>query len=204
MTPTGTTGVWYNGAMEELSTTQIAARIGRSERTAQRYIASGKLKAVPLANNRYAVESADLEALLLPTHGEPADTGTRLRLDVLEYQVDNLQRRVATLESHQAIQQEQGSTIPIPPTHAPQIEPQRETEGMLPGGYITARKFAQNHGFSRDRMETWIRLKAFETTPTPYGKLTQHILSVEQQQGVIRYWQRNHIPFTQCEQCPHI
>jgi excisionase family DNA binding protein len=54
--------------MEELTTAQIAARVGKTERTVQRWIKSGKLPARLLADNKYGVNPADLEHLTLPAH----------------------------------------------------------------------------------------------------------------------------------------
>jgi hypothetical protein len=54
--------------MEELTTAQIAARVGKTERTIQCWIRSGKLPARPLADSRYGVNQADLEHLRLPEH----------------------------------------------------------------------------------------------------------------------------------------
>ena len=55
--------------MEELTTAEIAACIGCTERTVQRWIKSGKLPALPLANHRYGVNPSDLQHLALPEHG---------------------------------------------------------------------------------------------------------------------------------------
>ena len=54
--------------MEELKTAQIASRVGKTERTVQRWIKSGKLPARPLADNRYGVNPEDLKRLRLPEH----------------------------------------------------------------------------------------------------------------------------------------
>ncbi len=54
--------------MEELTTAQIAARVGKTERTVQRWLKSGKLPALPLTDKRYGVNPKDLEHLNLPEH----------------------------------------------------------------------------------------------------------------------------------------
>ena len=54
--------------MEELTAAEIATRIGRTERTVQRWIKNGKLPALPLANHRYGVNPSDLQHLALPEH----------------------------------------------------------------------------------------------------------------------------------------
>ncbi len=55
--------------MEELTTAEIAVRMGCTERTVQRWIKNGKLPALRLANHRYAVNPSALQHLALPEHG---------------------------------------------------------------------------------------------------------------------------------------
>lgn len=54
--------------MEELTTAEIASRVGKDQRTIQRWLRSGKLPAIPLADNRYGVNTRDLEHLARPEH----------------------------------------------------------------------------------------------------------------------------------------
>ena len=82
--------------MEELTATQIGARLGVSERTAQRYIKSGKLKAVLQANGYYLVDTASINALKPPTLPTVTTSASALadmlnRIEALEQQVRHLE-----------------------------------------------------------------------------------------------------------------
>jgi excisionase family DNA binding protein len=55
--------------MLELTTTQIAARLGVSERTVQRWIRSEKLRVQATTQHRHLVEESDLAALTMPQQG---------------------------------------------------------------------------------------------------------------------------------------
>jgi excisionase family DNA binding protein len=95
--------------MEELTTAEIAARIGVSPRAVQRWIKSGKLPALPLANHRYAVNTSDLKHLALPEHvsetGEIVLEAMKLqvpleeKLEDLRFTVDDLMSRLHDAES---------------------------------------------------------------------------------------------------------
>jgi excisionase family DNA binding protein len=69
--------------MEELTTAEIAARVGKTERTVQRWLKSGKLPALPLTGKRYGVNPKDLEHLKLPEH--LTESG-EIALDVMQIQ----------------------------------------------------------------------------------------------------------------------
>src|ERR1700730_14241577 len=88
--------------MEELTSAEIAARVGKDQRTIQRWLKSGKLPAIPLADNRYGVNTGDLEHLARPEH--VTESG-KVALEVmqiqypLEEQFEHLQLRVEDLAS---------------------------------------------------------------------------------------------------------
>jgi hypothetical protein len=88
--------------MEELTTVEIAARIGKDQRTVQRWLKSGKLPALPLANNRYGVNPNDLEHLTRPKH--VTESG-KITLEVMQIQYpleekfEHLQLRVEDLSA---------------------------------------------------------------------------------------------------------
>lgn len=94
--------------MEELTTAQIASRVGKTERTVQRWIRSGKLPARPLADSRYGVNPQDLEHLRLPEH--LSETGASVlevmqlrypseeKYEQLQYGIDDLTERLEDAE----------------------------------------------------------------------------------------------------------
>ncbi|MBV9468251.1 MAG: excisionase family DNA-binding protein, partial [Abitibacteriaceae bacterium] len=75
---------------ETLTATQIAARIGVSERTALRWIAEGKLPATQLRHGHYLVNSDDITALAPLAYNQVIES----RLTELERQIQTLQTRV--------------------------------------------------------------------------------------------------------------
>ena len=84
----------------ELTTTQIAARLGVSERTVQRWIADGKLKAQRIAHHRYLIEESDLNALISP-QGKELQTQfavSQLEIRSLKREVEGLKQRISKLE----------------------------------------------------------------------------------------------------------
>jgi len=95
--------------MEELTTAEIAVRMGCTERTVQRWIKAGKLPALPLAGHRYAVTPSDMKHLALPEHvsetGEIVLEAMKLqvpleeKLEDLRYTVDDLRERLHEAES---------------------------------------------------------------------------------------------------------
>src|SRR6266567_1150073 len=79
--------------MLELTTTQIAVKLGVSERTVQRWIRSEKLRAQETAHHRYQVEESDLGALTLLQQGTPQ----RNEITVLREEFYDLAHQVGEL-----------------------------------------------------------------------------------------------------------
>src|SRR5579884_2730247 len=77
-------------SMLELTITQIAARLGVSERTAHRYLAAGKFHTEPGRKGRYLVDPDELDRLAASDPDEVAK---------LAAAVEALTRRVEVLES---------------------------------------------------------------------------------------------------------
>jgi len=79
--------------MLELTTTQIAARLGVSERTVQRWIRIEKLRVQATSEHRHLVEESDLLALLAPQQ----DTIQRSEITALREDFYNLAHQVSEL-----------------------------------------------------------------------------------------------------------
>ncbi len=77
----------------EITTTQAAVLIGKSERTIQRWIQLKKLKARELSDGRYMVNTEDLEPFI-----QQSDETLLARVEALEQEVEDLERRIETLE----------------------------------------------------------------------------------------------------------
>ena len=186
--------------IEELTAAQIAARIGVSERTIQRYIGDNKLPTKRLAHNKYAIDSNDIDDMRLPEHHNEIT-----RIEQIEQKVQTLEHRIVQLEAEILLLKSSTPTKTTMTTQQKVLRPVNiEYKEGTPGeSVLSARQFAERHGLSRDRMETMIKRSAFETTLTPFGGRTQHNLTIEQQANVIAYWNASNIPYTACENCPH-
>ena len=79
--------------MIELTTAQIAVKLGVSERTVQRWIRSEKLRAQEIAHHRYHVEESDLVALTILQQGTPQ----RNEITVLREEFYDLAHQVGEL-----------------------------------------------------------------------------------------------------------
>lgn len=176
---------------ETLTATQIAARIGISERTALRWIAEKKLPATLIRHGHYLVNSEDIMALVPVAYSQVIES----RLADLERQIRALETRVGELENRP------GKGAPVR-TLRPAPIPYNVTSSDQ--DVISARSFAKAHGISRDRMENMVKAQVFPTTPVPHGVngIIQS-LTREQQAGVIAYWDSRGIAYTRCEHCPH-
>ena len=137
----------------ELTITEIAARLRVSERTALRRIAVGKLSAVRLGQNRYAVLVEDIEAL-----------APQEKLAGLEHRVSQLEQETAALKTRvEAIEQDRNLRMPAPAvpelaTHPPPPQPTRRTQSKpttsdkpdLPPGWASWNAFIVRHGLRID------------------------------------------------------
>lgn len=175
----------------ELTITQIAARLGVSERTAQRWQAKGLLQATPTKRNRYQVDQQQLDELAVIEPDQITD---------LKSQIAALTDRIAELERITRELQ------PIHRSSTPKTQPARPTSTIFTEGTLPARNFAQAHGFSRDRMIGWIRAGMIDSTPVGFGRegdRVQHQLTPAQQAAAIQFWESHAIPYQRCTYCPH-
>jgi len=178
---------------ETLTTTQIAARLAISERTAQRWIAQKKLPARLLKNGRYVVSSDDLKALE-PTYTEQA---IESRLIELESRIQALSARVGELEKQPAT----GAPVrTLRPAPVPYNSAARNETGIP-----SARSFAEAHSVTRWRMEGQIKAGAFTATPVVVNSAGRIVpsLNQEQQAAAIRHWDSIGLEYTRCANCPH-
>lgn len=178
---------------ETLTTTQIAAKLGISERTALRWIAQKRLTARLLKNGRYAVSSDDLKALA-PTYAEQV---IESRVIELERQIRILEARVEQLEKRPAV----SPARILRPAPAPYSTGAASTEKGLP----SARSFAELHNVTRWRMEGQIKAGAVATTPVVVNSAGRIVpsLNQEQQAAVIAHWESIGLTYTRCADCPH-
>ena len=77
----------------EITTTQAAVLIGKSEHTIQRWIKLKKMKARELPDGRYMVNTEDLGPFM-----QQSDETLLARVEALEQEVEDLERRIETLE----------------------------------------------------------------------------------------------------------
>ena len=218
--------------MEELTTAEIAARIGCTERTVQRWIKSGKLPALPLANHRYAVNPSDLQHLALPEHvsetGEIVLEAMKLqvpleeKLEDLRYTVDDLRERLHEAESKierlsyrldqilKATKDNAGSKKKSPTTGRKKKRPKlRRGEillsSILPLDLTSLAAFAEVHGIPWSAVTKAI--KDYELFPER-GTWRDGYRTVKvaiDERGCATFYEvfHRHARFRECEECPH-
>jgi len=129
--------------MLELTVTQIAARLGVSERTAHRYIATGKLQTTPARRpGRHLVDPDELDRVAVNDPDEIAALVSALatvRQSQARHweEIQELHRRVEALERQAQTRgpaRRQGSE----PSDTPELAP----------GLVSAASFAQLHGIA--------------------------------------------------------
>lgn len=186
---------------EKLSVTQIAARIGMSERTALRWLHDGKLSATRLDDGKWLMMTEDLERV---SPSEKID-GLERRIEQLAQRVDKRDERIEVLEQEIELFKSRIEALETQKQAAPVSRPvvRATTQHVTLGEAVPTRTFAEMHEVTRWSMEGWINRHEVETTPTNRGSKIQHTLNLEQQAAMIHFWQEHNIPYKPCEQCPH-
>jgi len=147
--------------MEELTATQIAARLGVSERTILRWIHKGKITATLQANGYYLVDTVELDTLRKPTLQTPQISSSALadiltHLDAIEHEIKNL---TSALHLHQELQDRQQPTSQSQPpktTDTTQWATQHHAGDAgeivwLEPGLAAWRSFARVHGIEEKK-----------------------------------------------------
>ncbi len=172
--------------MLELTITQIAARLGVSERTAHRYLAAGKFHTEPGRKGRYLVDPDELDRLAASDPDEVAK---------LAAAVEALTRRVEVLESQ---------AQPRPVRQRINIPGNIDQAQARVGEMVSARQFVQLHGLTKDRLATWLNNGEIQATPVARGQGQVSMLNQAQQAGAVAFWERAGIVYQRCHDCPHI
>ena len=144
--------------MEEFTTTQIGARLGVSERTVQRWIRSGKIKATLQANGYYLLDPADLDTLRIPTlpTTSASDFADILsRLETVEQRIGHLEDMLGTFQSQTP--RTSGTMPQAPSASSPSQREVSETVGELPDGLVGWRQFARLHEISESTIHKAIK-----------------------------------------------
>jgi excisionase family DNA binding protein len=181
----------------ELTTTQIAAIVGKTERTVQRWIAEGKLKVTPGTKGRYQISADDLEALTeQDPHAEEIAT--------LRAQVTDLQERVSQLESLTSSGQ---GIAPRPRSKEVTREVTRthtHTE-PLPRGLTPWRAFSRQHGIAETTAQKAIASGRLQIVEGEWKAGNTRALGALDPAGQALFFQLYHDNpnFLTCPQCPH-
>jgi excisionase family DNA binding protein len=181
----------------KLTTTQIAAKLGISERTVQRWIASGRLSARQLARNLYFVEEANLDNLTKHNTSDNDASDLRQWVEVLEQRIRHLEDTVRRIAPFRILDTQQ--------VVGDEINVESISDSLSGLDVVLVRTFARQHGLTWEQMQGMISKDAFEVIYRPYGNkgLSRQVLTPQQQTAVIKYLQANDIPYKQCKYCPH-
>ena len=192
--------------IEELSSTEMAVKLGVSERTVNRWIKDGRLQARLLKNHRYEVDSEHLLSLAVPEHSSAVFD----RLTTLEQTVTDLAAEVEQLRSAlQTVTEQLAQLVATAPTRATPRQSREQAEGpmasQLPGGLVGAISFGKLHNVP----ETTIR-KAISAgrLPTQKGEWKAGRAIIREalgQEGRAKFYElfSHNEHFLPCVDCPH-
>lgn len=169
--------------VERVTIQEASRRLGKSEKTIRRWVHQEKLHPVTI-EGKFLFAVQELKDVL---EAEKPGPTPEERIEALQAEVDALEQRVSELE-RKLDELSAGQKPYAIKTSRPRIL--RETASEQPAGEtVTARKFAEDHGFTRWRMDGWIRDGEIKATPKTYGNKIQYVLTVEQQQAALDFWQ---------------
>ena len=218
--------------MEELTTAEIATRIGKDKRTVQRWLKSGKLPSLPLAGNRYGINPNDLEHLARPEHvsesGKIALEVMQLqypleeKLELLQFTVDDLMYRLHDAESKierlqyrldQILKEVREDTPSKKKAPARRTTKKRKRlrpgefylDSILPLDLVSLSAFAETHGVPWSAVTKAI--KDYELFPErgtwKDGWRTIKVAIDERGRATFYELFHTHVKFKCCDECPH-
>jgi len=209
--------------MALLTAREAAKRLGKDERTIRRWIDKGILTPKHAANNRMAIDEADIERLELRLLGKElaereAAASLETRIEKLERENAAILARLALLESRPGQQVAPPRRVSGEPGEVSRPRSAREriitdlaVYQDIPPGSRQATEFAQGHGVNRvtfrDHMTVGIRGEFVDHLAVPKPnkpRETDRWLSPEQQRAAIAFWERHSTDWHLCEwtQCP--
>jgi excisionase family DNA binding protein len=217
--------------MEELTTSEIAARIGKHRRTVQRWLNSGKLPSLPLAGNRYGVNQSDLEHLARPEHVTESGKTTleimqiqypleerlehlQLTVEDLAYQLHLAEDKIERLQYRldQILKETRESTGSKKKAPAKRTKKRKRLkrgeiylDSILPLDLVSLSAFAEAHGISWSAVTKAI--KDYELFPER-GTWKDEWRTVKvaiDERGCATFYDlfHEHGKFKRCDECPH-
>ncbi len=195
--------------MIRLTATQLAARLGVSERTVQRHINDGHIHAREIKRGLYEIEESDLERLA--AERDPHSSEIARLAEELEAVKRDLVAQRAELETLKSEMAElRLAASPSPEYQAPVSESRRAAPFMdVSGRTVSAGDFAEKHRVNPRTMRDYIGGKRFNGDRIEAvvigraGAHTIHGLTRQQQYEAILFFGRNGVFYTPCPDCPH-
>lgn len=209
--------------MALLTAREAAKRLNRDERTIRRWIDKGILTPKAAANNRLAIDEADIERLEQRLLGK--ELAEREAAASLEARIEKLERENAAILARLALLESRpGQQVTLPPRRVSgelgevsraRAARERVTDlaapADIPPGSRQATDFAQAHGVNRvtfrDHMVVGVRGEFVDHIAIPKAnkpRETDRWLSPEQQRAAIAFWSRYNTEWHLCTwpQCP--
>jgi excisionase family DNA binding protein len=138
---------------EELTTAQMARRVGATQCTVQRWIKSGELPAKATRSSHYAINLLDLVELSLPLRADATPKEKRLSYDELfekfievQFDLDDLPHRLGQAEDKIERLNRRATELNRRRKATTTRCKKRETRRLLPYDYTPWRAFARLHG----------------------------------------------------------
>ncbi len=205
--------------MDLLTIEEAKKRLGVSDSTLRRWMRKGKIKA-QLIEHRYYFRAEDVDRLL-PKQKDTDALSQRLgnaeaNIETLHQETAKLRQEIEDLktavqELSQRAQRHEKTTMKEKAVSSPvKRDTDQHTAVSAPAGdTIAATLFAEQHGVNRRTMGDYLagknqwndRIDSIvigRSGPNPV-----HGLTPAQQYAAIDFFQRHHVSFRPCPQCPH-
>jgi excisionase family DNA binding protein len=217
--------------MEELTTAEIAARIGKDKRTVQRWLKSGKLPSLPLAGSRYGVNRSDLEHLARPEHVsesgqialevmqiqyplEEKFEHLQLTVDELKYRLHDAENKIERLQYRLDQILKETRENATTKKKAPARRTKKRTrlkrgeiylDSILPLDLVSLSAFAEDHAIPWSAVTKAV--KDYELFPErgiwKDGWRTVKVAIDERGRATFYDLFHTHAKFKRCDECPH-
>lgn len=197
--------------LEELTTTQMAERVGVTVRTVQRWLKSGQLPAQPLPDGRYLVDGLALISLPLTLHSNGIKSPRRSTDELYDryidvrLEVEQLTERLAQAERRIERLTRQVADLTKAKGPAPKPGRRKKPTKWVPIDYVPCIDFARLHWVPISTVRQAIAEGRITVQTGAWkwgGRIIREMLDEE---GCAQFYERFHAHprFQACQDCPH-
>jgi transposase-like protein len=194
--------------MALLNASEVARRLGKTDKTVRQWIKDGKLHAVHISSKELGIEESDVLRLArhigvdLPGPAS-SETGETERINRLEQEIARLRAELDTLRRSwrdlpvlaEQTQVTLGNVVSTLPNNSVDVHTFAAMHGIVNRGTV---KHHYMVGIDGDLLD--VTALAIPNRPGQYSRS----LTSEQQRAALDYWQRHNVRnFVACPDCPH-